>query len=67
MERHTAKDTMAQQTDFCHLFEPAERVRTAGKRKATSHGAAKTPGKLGSGSIPWPIRCPHAHQHSAGN
>ena len=45
MERHTEKDTTAQQTDFYHLFEPAERVRTADKRKATSHGAAKTPGE----------------------
>ena len=45
MERHTEKDTTAQQTDFHHLLETAERVRTAGKRKATSHGAAKTPGE----------------------
>ena len=45
MERHTEKNTTAQQTDFYHLFEPTERVRTADKRKATSHGAAKTPGE----------------------
>ena len=45
MERHTEKDTTAQQTDFYHLFEPVERARTAGKRKATSDGAAKNPGE----------------------
>ena len=45
MERHTEKNTTAQQTDFYHLFEPTERVRTADKRKATSHGSAKTPGE----------------------
>ena len=43
MERHTEKDTTAQQTDFHHLVEPAERVQTAHKRKSRSNGAEKTP------------------------
>ena len=43
MERHTGKDTTAQQTNFYHLVEPAERVQTAHKRKSRSNGAEKTP------------------------
>ena len=42
---NTQIEATAQQTDFYHLFEPAERVRTAGKRKSTSDGAAKIPGE----------------------
>ena len=40
---NTQIEAAAQQTDFRHLLEPAERVQTAHKRKATSNGAEKTP------------------------
>ena len=43
MAGNTQIDAAAQQTNFHHLLEPAERVQTAHKRKATSNGAEKTP------------------------
>ena len=43
MAGNTQIEARAQQTDFHHLVEPAERVQTAHKRKSRSNGAEKTP------------------------